>query len=101
MTKNKQGDGEASAPPPYMKPSTMRQRARRGPAPMPHLLNIDEVAKIIRTTRKGVYALIAKGGIGGVVRLGRRVLIDSYELQAWLDEQRVKQPPLLLPGRKR
>lgn len=101
MTKNKQGDGDPSARPSHLKPSTMRLRARRGPAQMPHLLSVDEVAKILRTTRKGVYALIAKDGLGGVVRVGRRILVDSYELQEWIDTQRVRQPPLLLPGRRR
>lgn len=103
MTSKKQGDDEPAAQsPPHMKYSTMRLRAGRGPAPMPHLLTIDEVAGILRTSRKAIYAAIARGSISGVVRLSRRILVDSYELQQWIDKQRVKPPPPLpLPGRRR
>ena len=36
-------------------------------------LTVDETASLLRTTRKAVYALIERGQLPGVTRLGRRV----------------------------
>jgi len=52
---------------------------------LPILLTPDEAAAVIRTTRKGIYNLIARGQMPGVTRLGRRVLIRSRDLLDWLD----------------
>lgn len=63
-------------------------RAGAGPSPVPHLLTIDEVAEMLRTTRKAIYALIYKGALPGVIRLSRRLLIDRANLVDWLDQNR-------------
>ena len=49
------------------------------------LLTIDEVASLLRTTRKAVYAMVERGRLPGVRRIGRRVLIHRSELLEWLD----------------
>lgn len=56
--------------------------------PVPHLLTIDEVAEMLRTTRKAIYALIYKGALPGVIRLSRRLLVDRANLVDWLDQNR-------------
>lgn len=53
---------------------------------------------MLRTTRKAVYAMVYRGALPGVVRLSRRILVDSHELQAWLERQ-VGKPPAPLPNR--
>lgn len=55
---------------------------------LPDLLTPDELAALLRTTRKAVYAMIARGQLPGIVRLGRRVLFDRRELLQWLAERR-------------
>jgi excisionase family DNA binding protein len=50
------------------------------PAPPPVLLTVRETAALLRTTPKAVYALVERGKITGVVRLGRRVLFDRARL---------------------
>ena len=55
---------------------------------VPHLMTVDEVAEMLRTTRKAVYALIYKGALPGVIRLSRRLLIDRGDLVEWLDRSR-------------
>ncbi len=62
--------------------------AAPGPAPLPHLLTVDEVAELLRTTRKAVYASIARGVLPGVIRLSRRLLIDRAALVEWLEQRR-------------
>jgi excisionase family DNA binding protein len=47
---------------------------------------------LLRTTRKAVYALIERGQLPGVTRLGRRVLILRSELLEWLCEKRTASP---------
>ena len=42
---------------------------------LPMLLRPCEVAALLRTTTRAVYAKIARGQLPGIVRVGRRVLI--------------------------
>ncbi len=39
----------------------------------PLLLTADETATLLRTTKKAVYAMVERGQLPGVTRLGRRV----------------------------
>jgi excisionase family DNA binding protein len=56
----------------------------------PMFLTTDEVADLLRTTRKAVYAMIERGFLPGVVHLGRRVLVRRETLMEWLDRQERK-----------
>jgi len=51
---------------------------------LPTLLLPDEVAGLLRTSRKAVYAMIERGQLPGVVRLGRRVLVREADLLEFL-----------------
>ena len=51
----------------------------------PLLLTVLEVAVILRTSRKAVYALIERGYLPGICRIGRRVLVRRDSLYDWLD----------------
>jgi len=62
--------------------------SRASLAELPKLLTVDEVADLLRTTRKAVYALIHRGTLPGVIRLSRRLLIDATILLQWLHEKR-------------
>lgn len=48
---------------------------------------VGEVAALLRTTRKAVYAMIERRSMPGVTRIGRRVLIRSRDLLDWLDHK--------------
>ncbi len=62
----------------------------RKPAPatdieaLPLLLTAEEVGSVLRTTRAAVYTMIERAQLPGVVRIGRRVLVNRDELMAWL-----------------
>jgi excisionase family DNA binding protein len=58
----------------------------------PALMTVDETAELLRTTRKAIYALVERGQLVGVRRLGRRVLIDREELLSSLTEERAPSP---------
>jgi excisionase family DNA binding protein len=58
----------------------------------PTLLTIDEVAEILRTSRKAIYGLIERHQLPGVVYIGRRVLVRRTTLLEWLREKEVSSP---------
>jgi excisionase family DNA binding protein len=49
------------------------------------LLTVSEVAEVLRTSRKAIYAMIERGQLPGVRRIGRRILIRRTDLLHWLD----------------
>ncbi|MCA9708492.1 MAG: helix-turn-helix domain-containing protein [Myxococcales bacterium] len=63
-------------------------RSRGAPVELPRLLTVDEVADLLRTSRKAIYTRIHRGAIPGVIRVSRRVLIDSATLVDWLNQRR-------------
>ncbi len=56
------------------------------------LLTPDEVAALLRTTRKAVFEKIARGTLPGVRRVGRRVLVCQGDLLRSMTEERVLSP---------
>jgi excisionase family DNA binding protein len=54
---------------------------------LPTLLTSGEVADLLRTTRKAVYAMVERRQIPGVIRLGRRVLFQQKALIDWLGQK--------------
>lgn len=46
----------------------------------PELLTCSEVAVFLRTSLKAVYAMVERGQLPGIVRLGRRVLVRRVDL---------------------
>jgi excisionase family DNA binding protein len=59
---------------------------------LPLLLTVSETATLLRTTRKAVYAMIERGLLPGVTRIGRRVLLRSADLLEFLDHNRAPSP---------
>jgi excisionase family DNA binding protein len=51
-------------------------------------LTVDEAAALLRTSRRAVYAMLERGQLPGVTRIGRRVLFRSADLLDWLDQKR-------------
>jgi excisionase family DNA binding protein len=56
------------------------------------LLTADDVAVLLRTTRKAVYALIERRQLPGVIRLGRRLLVNRQALLHWLHQKSAPSP---------
>jgi excisionase family DNA binding protein len=53
------------------------------------LLDVDELAKVLRVTPRHVRRLVAERRIP-FLKVGRFVRFDPGELDVWLDQQRVK-----------
>jgi excisionase family DNA binding protein len=53
----------------------------------PTLMTPGEVAVFLRTSRKAIYAMIERGQLPGIIRIGRRVLIRQEELVEWLRQK--------------
>ena len=71
------GDGEVTA---------MNEHA------LPPLLTPEEVAKLLRTSRKAIYCMVERGQLPGVKRIGRRVLFRSRLLVHYLDHKCASSP---------
>jgi len=75
-------------------------RADRGPdnphesrrTTLPILLTVDEAADLLRTTRRGIYTMIERRQLPGVIRIRRRVLLRAEDLPNWLDQKRAPSP---------
>ena len=59
---------------------------------MPVLLTVNDVAVLLRTTRRAVYAMIERRQLPGLVRIGRRVLLRADDLLHWLDQKSAPSP---------
>jgi excisionase family DNA binding protein len=59
---------------------------------LPMLLTIDEAAVLLRTSRRAIYAMIARRQLPGIVRIRRRVLVRSADLLDWLHQKRAPSP---------
>ena len=57
-------------------------------ADLPILLRAEDVADLLRTSRKAVYAMAQRGALPGVTRVGRRLLINRDDVVKWLQERR-------------
>jgi excisionase family DNA binding protein len=51
---------------------------------LPNLLTPDDVAALLRTSRKAIYSMVERGQLPGVVRVRRRVLFREDVLLDWL-----------------
>ena len=49
------------------------------------LLTVSEVAQLLRTTRSGIYQMVARGQLPGIIRIGRRLLFRRADLMDWID----------------
>ena len=65
---------------------------RPSPPGLPLLLNVDEAADLLRTSRRAIYAMSARRQLPGVVRIRRRVLVRSADLLDWLHQKRAPSP---------
>jgi excisionase family DNA binding protein len=59
---------------------------------LPVLLTVDEVADLLRTTRRAIYAMVERRQLPGVVKLRRRVLLRADDLLHWLDQKCAPSP---------
>ena len=57
------------------------------PRGLPTLLTTADVAELLCTTRKAVWAMVGRGQLPGVVRIGRRVLISQAAMVEWLGQK--------------
>ena len=69
-----------------------QNRLRGTPEGWPTLLTAGEVAVVLRTSRKAVYAMAERAQLPGVRRIGRRLLVRRDDLLSWLDERRAASP---------
>jgi excisionase family DNA binding protein len=51
------------------------------------LMTVPEVATFLRTSPKAIYTMIERGQLPGVLRIGRRVLVDRRALVDWLGQK--------------
>ena len=54
---------------------------------LPALFTTGEVAELLRTSRKAVYAMVERAQLPGVVRINRRILVREDALLDWLRQK--------------
>jgi excisionase family DNA binding protein len=73
-------------------PSIARSRVATEKSAWPVLLTVDEAAALLRTTRRGMYAMVERRQLPGVVRIRRRVLFRTEALLDWVDQKSAPLP---------
>jgi excisionase family DNA binding protein len=73
-------------------PLDTRNQSQVGSDGWPPLLTASEVAAVLRTSRKAVYAMAERAQLPGITRIGRRLLVRRDDLLSWLDERRAASP---------
>jgi excisionase family DNA binding protein len=68
-------------------PLTSHVNATRQRDAWPVLLTVPEAAHLLRTTRRGIYAMVERRQLPGVVRIRRRVLFRSEALLDWVHQK--------------
>ena len=63
---------------------------RREGFPLP--LTVDDAAKLLRTSRRAIYAMIERHQLPGVIRIRRRVVFRADNPLHWLDQKRAPSP---------
>src|ERR1700730_4647282 len=58
----------------------------------PEFFTVPEVADLLRTSVKAIYSMVERGQLPGVIRIGRRVLVNRCELIDWLDQKSASSP---------
>lgn len=58
----------------------------------PLLLTVPEAAHLLRTSIRGVYAMVERRQLPGVVRIRRRVLFRTDALLDWVDQKSAPLP---------
>ena len=53
----------------------------------PEFFTVQEVAEILRTSRAAIYAMVGRGQLRGVTRIGRRILIRRDALLDWINQK--------------
>jgi len=51
----------------------------------PALLTADDAARLLRTARRAIYAMVEREQLPAPVRIGRRVLLRQDDLSRWLE----------------
>ena len=59
---------------------------------LPALLTCCEVAELLRTSKKAIWAMAERGQLPGIVRIGRRVLFRQDTLLDWLGQKSAPSP---------
>ncbi len=58
-----------------------------GTEALPMLQTVDDVAQLLRTSNRAIYAMIERRQLPGIVRIGRRVLFRTADLLDWLNQK--------------
>jgi excisionase family DNA binding protein len=56
------------------------------------LLTPEELASIIKVSRRALYSMCDRGEVPGIIRIGRRLRFDAQLIRIWLDESRASSP---------
>jgi excisionase family DNA binding protein len=56
------------------------------------MMTVGDVAALLRTSGKAIYAMVERRQLPGVIRIGRRLLFRRAEVLSWLDHTCTSSP---------
>jgi excisionase family DNA binding protein len=73
-------------------PSMLQSHEATERSAWPVLLTVPEAAHLLRTSTRGVYAMVERPQLPGVVRIRRRVLFRTEALLDWVHQKSAPWP---------
>ena len=72
--------------------TTRQKQSESTDGEFPLLLTVVEVADLLRMSTKAVYAMVARGQLPGVIRIGRNLRFRRDTLLDWIDQKDAPSP---------
>jgi excisionase family DNA binding protein len=77
-------DASGSEVDPQCNAHTREEREENETEPQPSVMNVEELAALLRVNRKTVYEALSRGEIPGAIRLGATYRILRHAVLQWL-----------------
>ncbi len=56
------------------------------------LLTVSDICQMLKISKGGIYQMVQRAELPGILKIGRRLRFRAEEIERWLAECEIKQP---------